>query len=90
MNRRDFLRTLTATPAAFLVGKYGMPGGGEVPKVRHYDPEAIQISWAGIDLRDLIPDGKMCTQVEMRANHVALVDRVVGDGSSPRHTLIFP
>lgn len=26
MNRRDFLRTIAGTPAAFLVAKYGAPG----------------------------------------------------------------
>lgn len=31
VNRREFFKLLTATPAVFLVAKYGLPNGGELP-----------------------------------------------------------
>ena len=45
MNRRQFLRSLTATPAAFLVAKYGMPDKSEAPRLRHYDPALIEMTY---------------------------------------------
>jgi hypothetical protein len=40
MKRRDFFKLLTATPAAFLVSKYGMPNGSAAPAERF---EALQL-----------------------------------------------
>ena len=67
MNRRDFFKLLTATPAAFLVSKYGMPAGGKTPTLRQYDPAAITLTWMGMPLPEagFIIDGGQWVRVEI-------------------------
>lgn len=74
MNRRDFFKLLTATPAAFLVGKYGMPGGGDMPMLQFIDygdrirltPEAI-LTYKNIQTQD--GQGGTINRIELLTIH---------------------
>ncbi len=84
--RREFFKAfasvvVTATPAAHLLNTYGMPDGSDAPKMRHYDPELVTVTWMGLDLNEGMASGDFF----FGTNHVALVDRVVGDQRKRLH-----